>query len=80
MKKEELKEKKNQHDLHCYYNQGTVEFKVVKEILGNAAKKDKVSINKVSNDIKRQEDRLEKRIKERKLRSENGSVHKLKFN
>lgn len=75
-----MKEKKNHYDLHCYYNQGRVDFNVVKEILSNAAKKDKVSVNKVSHDIKRQEDRLEKRIKERKLRSENGSVHKLKFN
>ena len=45
----------------------------------NADKKDKVSTNKMKNDLKQQEDRLEKRIKEKKLRSENGSVHKFKF-
>ena len=35
-------------------------------------------IGKIKNDIKKQQDRLEERIKERKLRSENGSVKKSK--
>ena len=74
-----MKSKKNEYDLNCFYNQGRVDFQVVKEILVNADKKDKVSTNKIKNDIKQQEDRLEKRIKERKLRSENGSVHRFKL-
>lgn len=54
-------------------------MKTVKEILAQAEKKSEALHNKISKDIKRQEDRLEKRIKERKLRSENGSVHKMKI-
>ena len=65
--------------MHCYYNKERFDMKTVKEILAQAEKKSEALHNKISKDIKRQEDRLEKRIKERKLRSENGSVHKMKI-
>lgn len=81
----ELKQKKNEYEMNNYFNQGLIDMKKVKQILSHAEKRSNQfegtlcdNSGKVQNDIKKQEDRLEVRIKQRKMRSENGSVKKSK--
>lgn len=77
--KAQLKDKKDEYEINFYFNQGQVDIKKVKEMLTLAENKKTQIEGKINTDIKKQQDKLEQRLKERKMRSEAGSVKKFKL-
>lgn len=52
--KAELKDKKDEHEINFYFNQGQVDIKKVKEMLSMAENKQVHIDSKIKTDIKRQ--------------------------
>ena len=56
--KAELKGKKEQLEINCYFNQGQVDIKKVKEMLSQAETKHAQVESKIITDLKKQNNRL----------------------
>ncbi len=70
----ELERRKNQHEAQVYFNK--TDNSKVQEILKKAELQVKTLNTNLRNNIMVQETKLEERIKNRKMKSESGSVHK----
>lgn len=61
--KAQLQGKKDEYQINFYFNQGQVDIKKVKEMLNLAQHKQIEVESKIKTDIKKQQDRLNERIK-----------------